>query len=149
MTLLKDRVLLAYCAGDKQVGGLNRLKVVSISKQRLSNVATVGPAQPLKKGLLDPCLDYGRSFINTTANSNSPRFWVESRCRVIDKKANKTVEYLQCGLCKSEHTFAHRQLFQQDNYDFLPVFSEEEGIIFRRHVRVSEPYRDVRPVDQW
>ncbi|MDP6059130.1 MAG: sialidase family protein, partial [Pirellulaceae bacterium] len=149
MALLKDRVLLAYCAGDKHVGGLNRLKVVSLSKQLLSNVAAAGPAQPREKALLDPCLDYGCSFINTKATGNSPRFWVESRCRVIDKTANKVVEYLQCGLCKSEHTFANRQLFQKDNYDFLPVFSEEEGIIFRRHVRVSEPYRDVRPVDKW
>ena len=36
MTFVKDRLLLAYCAGDKQVGGLNRLKVVAISKDRLA-----------------------------------------------------------------------------------------------------------------
>jgi len=28
-------MLLAYCAGDKQVGGLNRLKVLAISKDDL------------------------------------------------------------------------------------------------------------------
>ncbi len=27
-----DRMLLAYCAGDKQVGGLNRLKVLAIGR---------------------------------------------------------------------------------------------------------------------
>ncbi len=68
MAFLEDRVLLAYCAGDKHVGGLNRLKVVSLSKQRLADVAAAGPAQPLEKALLDPCLDYGRSFINTKAH---------------------------------------------------------------------------------
>ena len=35
ITFAKDRLLLAYCAGDKQVGGLNRLKVLAISKDHL------------------------------------------------------------------------------------------------------------------
>ena len=35
ITFLEDRVLLAYCAGDKKVGGLNRLKVLALSKDRL------------------------------------------------------------------------------------------------------------------
>ena len=30
------------------------------------------------------CLDYGLSFINSVGNGNAPRFWVESRCRLID-----------------------------------------------------------------
>jgi sialidase-1 len=32
ITFVKDRVLLAYCAGDKSVGGLNRLKIAAISR---------------------------------------------------------------------------------------------------------------------
>ncbi len=36
ITFVKDRMLLAYCAGDRQVGGLNRLKVLSISKDLLT-----------------------------------------------------------------------------------------------------------------
>lgn len=35
ITFVKDRMLLAYCAGDKEVGGLNRLKVLAISKDWL------------------------------------------------------------------------------------------------------------------
>lgn len=35
-TFLEDRLLLSYCAGDKTVGGLNRLKVVAIPKARLA-----------------------------------------------------------------------------------------------------------------
>jgi sialidase-1 len=35
ITFVKDRMLLAYCAGDKQVGGLNRLKVLALSKNWL------------------------------------------------------------------------------------------------------------------
>ncbi|MFV2065707.1 MAG: sialidase family protein [Pirellulales bacterium] len=145
----EDRMLLAYCAGDKRVGGLNRLKIVSISKEWPADSAGAGPARPAIRPLLGPCLDYGRSFVNTKAPWNSPRFWVESRCLIVDKKVSKSVEYLQCGLCKAERTFAHRDLFPEDNYDFLPVFSSKEGIIFRRHVRVGDPYRDVRPNDAW
>jgi sialidase-1 len=35
VTFLEDRMLLAYCAGDKQVGGLNRLKVCSVPVKAL------------------------------------------------------------------------------------------------------------------
>lgn len=36
ITFVKDRMLLAYCAGDKDVGGLNRLKVLALSKDGLT-----------------------------------------------------------------------------------------------------------------
>jgi len=35
MAFIKDRVLLAYCAGDSKVGGLNRLKVVALTRDWL------------------------------------------------------------------------------------------------------------------
>jgi hypothetical protein len=148
LEFVKNRMLLAYCAGDSRAGHLNRLKVVALDKEFLAECAAAGPAEAATAAFIEP-LDYGRSFVNTKAPWNSPRFWVESRCRVVDKQADKTVEYLQCGLCKAENTFAYRDLFAKDNYDFLPVFSGEEGIIFRRKVRVEEPYRDVRPLDKW
>ncbi len=37
ITFVKDRVLLAYCAGDKHTGGLNRLKVAAISEESLTS----------------------------------------------------------------------------------------------------------------
>lgn len=149
MAFLEDRVLLTYCAGDTKVGGLNRLKVASLSRAELARIAAAEPARPPDRAFLPLCVDYGRSFVNTKAGWNSPRFWVESRCRIIDDTQRKTVEYLQCGLCKAENTFAWRDLFQEDNYDFLPVFSETDGIIFRRHVRATDKYREVRPIEKW
>ena len=149
MTFLQDRLLLTYCAGDKRVGGLNRLKITSLAYDFLEQQAATAPARPPQSALLQPCLDYGRSFLNSKANWNSPRFWVESRCRITDSQTNRTVEYLQCGLCKAENTFGHRDLFLRDNYDFLPIFSQQEGIIFRRRVRAGQQYRDVRPLDKW
>lgn len=35
MSFADDKVLLAYCAGDRQVGGLNRLKVSALTKDWL------------------------------------------------------------------------------------------------------------------
>ncbi|MHC4230545.1 MAG: sialidase family protein [Planctomycetota bacterium] len=35
VAFVKDRVLLAYCAGDKKIGGLNRMKVLAISRDWL------------------------------------------------------------------------------------------------------------------
>ena len=32
ITFVKDNMLLAYCAGDREIGGLNRLKILAISK---------------------------------------------------------------------------------------------------------------------
>ncbi|MBN1492185.1 MAG: exo-alpha-sialidase [Phycisphaerae bacterium] len=32
ITFLKDRAILSYCAGDKKVGGLNRLKMLALSR---------------------------------------------------------------------------------------------------------------------
>lgn len=141
MSFLDDRVLLSYCAGSRRIGRLHRLKVVSISRQALDGK---GELVPLPASLLPECLDYGRSFIGSSASFNSPRFWVESRLVLSDPASGKTLEYLQAGSCKSEQTFASRDLFMEDNYDFLPIFSPTESIIFRRHAKLTPRYRDVR-----
>ena len=114
------------------------------------------PATP-SEALIQPCLDYGRSFLNTDGQGdpthNSVRFWVESRCVISDPQTGKSVELYQAGSCKSEDTFAKWNLFNTDgtkNYDFLPIFSQEERLIFRRAVqRMPEgqwpSYRTVQP----
>jgi len=95
-----------------------------------------------------PPLDYGLSFICNTAPFNSVRFWVESRTRIIDERAKTWTDYCQCGSCKSENTFAERDLFQKDNYDFLPIFGAGLWLIFRRRVGLSEKYRKVTRVEE-
>jgi hypothetical protein len=80
-------------------------------------------------------LDYGRAFLTfvTPGRGNNARLQVESRCRVSDGK--KTWEYWFYASCKSEDTFARRDLFYEDNYDFCGVFSDEEYAIFRTRAR--------------
>lgn len=88
-------------------------------------------------------LDYGRSFLIGLVASNEVRFWVESRTRIIDGRTGRTEEYCQTGSCKSEHTFAERELFHEDNYDFLPIFGPEYGVIYRRTAKLSPTYKSV------
>jgi hypothetical protein len=93
--------------------------------------------------LLSPPTDYGRSMIATLGPANAPLFWLESRCRVADPAAQVVRDYYQCGSCKSEDTFATADLFKSPNYDFLPVFTEKETIVFRRRETVTDGYRSV------
>ena len=95
-------------------------------------------------------LDYGRSFLIGNAPANEVRFWVESRTRIVDQRSGKCEDYLQAGSCKSERTFAEKDLFYEDNYDFLPVFGPEYGIVFRRRAYLDEGYKSCVPVqDMW
>lgn len=94
-------------------------------------------------------LDYGRSLVIGNGPSNEVRFWVESRTRLCDDRAATHEDYIQCGSCKSEDTFAAKDLFYEDNYDFLPVFGPRWGVMFRRKAYLNENYREVRPADGW
>jgi len=70
--------------------------------------------------------------------------------RFIDEKNNIIEDYYQCGSCKSEDTFAEKNLFYKDNYDFIPVFGPEYGIIFRRKAYLNDNYKSCPKVeDMW
>lgn len=94
------------------------------------------------------CLDYGRSFIGNSAEFNQVRFWIESRTTVTDSERGVEEVFYQCGSCKSENTFAERNLFIEDNYDFLPILGGRDWLIFRRPSRLSATYRRVQR-DVW
>ena len=97
-----------------------------------------------------PVIDYGQSFISGTASSNRVRFQVESRTRILDERTSKTHDYYQCASCKSENTFAREDLFMKDNYDFIPIFGPEDGLIFRRKAYLNPRYREWRKAeDLW
>lgn len=98
---------------------------------------------------INPPTDYGRSYVMTAGGSgNQPVFWLESRCRVIDP-SGETRDYYQCASCKSENTFADKDLFMENNYDFLPVFADKEAVIFRRGLPAVDNYRSVVPLSPW
>ena len=88
-------------------------------------------------------IDYGRSYIVGQWPENSARFLVESRLRITENGG--TTDFYQCASCKSERTFAEKDLFSQVNYDFLPVFGPQEGIVFRRHAGTQPRYKEKRP----
>ena len=96
------------------------------------------------------CMDYAKSFIAGKAPWNSVRFWVESRTRVVDETTGASEDYYQCASCKSEDTFAEKELFYDDNYDFLPIFGPQFGLIFRRRACLNENYRScVKAEELW
>ena len=100
-------------------------------------------AQAATPATLQP-LDYGRSFLQGKWADNRVRFWIESRTRILDPERPAPIDYYQCASCKSENTFAPKDLFHKDNYDFLPIFGPEDGVIFRRKAWLNADYRQVR-----
>jgi len=95
-------------------------------------------------------LDYARSFMIGRSPLNEVRLWVESRTRIIDERDGVTEDYIQCASCKSEHTFAEKDLFQEDNWDFLPIFGPEYTLIYRRKAWLNPNYRScLKTVDLW
>jgi len=107
--------------------------------------ASDSQAADAKSAAIDnlPVLDYGRSFVCGTADFNRVRFWVESRTVLID--GDQRHEFLQFGSCKSENTFAEKDLFATDNYDFLPILADDGNwLIFRRKNRITPEYRSIK-----
>ncbi len=88
--------------------------------------------------------DYGRSFVTfvTPNRGNNARLQVESVCSLTDRRSGKTTDYFFYASCKSEHTFAERDLFIEENYDFCGIFSDEEYVIFRTHSTHTDRFRD-------
>ena len=93
-------------------------------------------------------IDYGRSFLIGKGSVNEARFWIESRTRIVDEREGTCEEFYQTASCKSENTFHRKDLFKQDNYDFLPIFSAKYGLIFRRPVCLNDRYRETRPYEE-
>ena len=95
------------------------------------------------------CIDYGRSFICNTAEFNSVRMWIESRTTITDSKTGTSEVYYQGASCKSENTFAEKDLFPKDNYDFLPIFGNGKVLVFRRHSnKYGEGYRTIKKMEE-
>lgn len=91
-----------------------------------------------------PVIDYSRSFLQGKWAENRVRFWIESRTRILDEKSGHSEDFYQCASCKSEDTFAKRNLFYKNNYDFLPIFGPADGVIFRRTAHLNSRYREIK-----
>ena len=88
--------------------------------------------------------DYARSFVTfvTPGRTNNARLQVESVCTLTDEDTRVTQEYLFFASCKSERTYAEKDLFIEENYDFCGIFSNEEYAIFRTHSTHTEQFRE-------
>lgn len=73
---------------------------------------------------------------------------IESRVVITNQKTGETLTICQGASCKSEDTFARENLFQTDNYNFLPVFADDgELVIFRSKVPSRNDYAELRKSD--
>ena len=68
--------------------------------------------------------DYSRSFVTfvTPNRANNARLQIQSRCILTDTESFETKEYCFYASCKSEATFAKKNLFYDKNYDFCGIF---------------------------
>lgn len=128
--------------------GAGSLGALAASAPEASGAVEKGERKPGTRREPMRCLDYGRSFLCNPSSANAVRFWVESRTTLIDEKAGTSVAYYQCASCKSERTFAEKDLFQKDNYDFLPIFGGEDLLVFRRRVWLNPEYRRITKAEK-
>jgi hypothetical protein len=126
-----------------------RRRFLAAGLATVSAATLTGTAAAVDSNTIE-CLDYGRSFICNSSTANAVRFWIESRTILFDDNAGTELVIYQCGSCKSENTFAENNLLQDDNYDFMPIYGDEDLLILRRHVDVRNDYRQLRKVtDVW
>jgi len=92
-------------------------------------------------------LDYGRSFVLGNGGFNQVRFVPEARLRVIEPNGTQE-DYIHCAACKSEDTFAEKDLFYPDNYDFTPIFGPKVGVVFRRRSWLNPNYKSIVPSEK-
>lgn len=72
--------------------------------------------------------DFSRSFatFTTKGRTNNARIQVEAVCELAGGD-----RYVLVASCKSEDTYAERNLFKQPNYDFCAIFGSEQYCIVR------------------
>lgn len=86
---------------------------------------------------MQPC-DYSRSFVTFSVPGNNARIQVEGRCLLTLPPAAPE-QYLLFASCKSEHTYAESDLFQDPNYDFSGIYSDSRYCISRVLAEGSRP----------
>ena len=95
--------LAGACASMGAIGATATDSIAADGGDLASGARSGGPS----------CLDYGTSFVCNSAPFNAVRFWIESRTTIIDDAAGVSTEFYQCASCKSENTFAHKDLFHK------------------------------------
>lgn len=125
-------------------GSLGQALVFQAASHHEATCAEPATSEPAGIPTVAECLDFGRSFVGHIGPFNAVRLWIESRTTVVDDSTGDVAHFYQCGSCKSERTFAEKDLFYENNYDFLPVVGADRTLMFRRHAGLNPDYRDVR-----
>ncbi|MHB8996219.1 MAG: hypothetical protein ACYC63_13315 [Armatimonadota bacterium] len=76
--------------------------------------------------------DYSRSFITFSVPGNNARIQIEARC-LLSRPDGSSEEFLMFASCKSEDTYAERDLFMSPNYDFSGLYGDSRFCLSRIH----------------
>lgn len=76
--------------------------------------------------------DYSRSFITFSVPGNNARIQIEARC-LLSRPNDSSEEFLMFASCKSEDTYAERDLFRDPNYDFSGLYGDSRYCLSRIH----------------
>jgi hypothetical protein len=99
------------------------------------------------KDPLKAICNYNQSFVtHITANKgNQARINIEGRCIYHNLKENVVQDFYKFASCKSENTYASKDLFMDPNYDFSGVYNRDNFVIFRSKQFHSESYAERGP----
>jgi hypothetical protein len=92
-------------------------------------------------------IDYGRSFTIAGGErpGNVPRFWIDSRTRIIDD-ANETYEdYYRTDACVTERTFGAGQIFPEYTYMGSRIWGSEKTWFYRHKEEAEVLISNTRP----
>lgn len=84
---------------------------------------------------LDP-IDYGRSFTVAGADGpgNAPRFWIDSRTRIIDEADGTYEDYYRTDACVTERTFGAGQIFPESTWLGSRIWGPQKTWFYRHKV---------------
>lgn len=110
-------------------------------------VSTKGKKVVFKSSFDDPLrsiCNYNQSFVThiTPQKGNQARIHTEARCIHHDLVNNRVTDFFKFASCKSENTYAPKDLFMSPNYDFSGVYNEENFVIFRSNQFNSGTYAE-------
>ena len=92
-------------------------------------------------------IDYGRSFTIAGADGpgNAPRFWIDSRTRIIDQTDGTHEDFYRTDACVTERTFGAGQIFPENTWLGSRIWGPKKTWFYRHKVDADAAIGTSRP----
>ncbi len=92
-------------------------------------------------------IDYGCSFTIAGGDrpGNTPRFWIDSRTRIIDDSSGTQEDFYRTDACVTERTFGAGQIFPEYTYMGSRIWGPEKTWFYRHKAEADVLISDTRP----